>query len=90
MKEILYRATLTAERRGSPAIAMEDLVFLMRSSPIKVQRLLKYLAVKDMAASVAGDRADGIVATKRVRRCKDFLFRIDTNGMLVKVCDVTD
>ncbi len=32
-------------------IGLEELLFLMRRNPVKVQRLVKYLHVKDLAAA---------------------------------------
>ena len=41
MAEIVVRASEVASNRGSPSIGIEDLLFLMRRSPIKIQRLVK-------------------------------------------------
>ena len=54
---------------------------------MKIQRLVRYLSVKDTALSIqslaSGESGSG--DTKRVKRCKDFLRRIDTNsGQLMK------
>ena len=93
MREVLFRASSVAVRRGSTHITLEDLVFLMRRNPVKVQRLIRYLGIKDTAASVnvASNPVDGGGndsvggggnKTNRARRCKDFLNKIDTNGSL--------
>ena len=43
MAEIVVRASDVASNRGSPTIGIEDLLFLMRRSPIKIQRLVKVI-----------------------------------------------
>lgn len=85
MREILSAAANVARTRVSNQIQLEDLLFTMRSDPIRVQRLIKYLSVKDVAA--ANSAKQGLeVATpaNRVRRCREFLFTIDTEGGLLR------
>eukprot|EP00095_Tigriopus_kingsejongensis_P004599 snap_masked-scaffold416_size178335-processed-gene-0.20 protein:Tk04599 transcript:snap_masked-scaffold416_size178335-processed-gene-0.20-mRNA-1 annotation:"transcription initiation protein spt3 homolog" len=85
MVEILHRAQEVAERRGATQLGLEELVFLLRKHPVKVQRLLKYLSVRDTAAAVQALNGDAVpIETKRVKRCKDFLRRIDSNGCLLR------
>ena len=43
MAEIVVRASDVASNRGSLTIGIEDLLFLMRRSPIKIQRLVKVI-----------------------------------------------
>lgn len=59
--EILYQATALALRRGSRAIAPEDLIFLIRHDKAKVNRLRTYLSWKDVrknAKDQEGGEAD--------------------------------
>jgi hypothetical protein len=41
MAEILMRCSEVAENRGASAIGIEDVLFLMRHSPVKIQRLVQ-------------------------------------------------
>lgn len=85
MREILFRAQEVAERRQNAQIGLEELLFLQRRQPVKVQRLLKYLSVRDTAATFQALSGDNVnVECKRVKKCKDFLRRIDTDGSLIK------
>ncbi len=92
----------TAAGAAAPAdapvvVSLEDLLFLMRRSPIKVQRLLRYLSIKDSSASLqsvvpgggngntggSGEQQHLPESGRRAKRCRDFLSLIDTNGLLV-------
>jgi hypothetical protein len=41
MSEIVTRASEIAQARGASEIGIEDLLFLMRRSPVKIQRLIQ-------------------------------------------------
>ena len=41
MAEILTRCSEVAETRGATVIGIEDVLFLMRHSPVKIQRLVQ-------------------------------------------------
>ena len=77
MREILLEAANVARIRSSNQIQLEDVVFTIRSDPIRVQRLIKYLSAKDMAAS-ANNSKQGVDPnqTNRVRRCRELLYTI--------------
>lgn len=90
MTEVLFQASDVALRRGASTVTMEDLLFLMRRSPIKLQRLVKYLAVKDLSSSLShfGDSSSAALAqvapqaSRRVKRARDFLLPLDSDGLL--------
>ncbi|XP_071747486.1 transcription initiation protein SPT3 homolog [Lepeophtheirus salmonis] len=65
-------------------ISVDELLFLMRKSPIRVQRLIKYLSVRDAVSTLeeSEDSVAGDLGSKRAKKCKDFLERIDTDGTL--------
>jgi transcription initiation protein SPT3 len=83
--EILYRAHEVAVRRSSKMISLEDVLFVLRKSPIRIQRLIKYLSVKDTATTLQ-QQTQGAVASptpeprSRVKRCKDFISRLDSSA----------
>ncbi|XP_067007758.1 transcription initiation protein SPT3 homolog isoform X2 [Anabrus simplex] len=102
MQLLLHRATDIAVLRGSKSIGIEELLFLMRKDRVKINRLLNYLAVKDMKASFLGtieDAGDNGAVTgdpvsppkKRKRMCLDYLKTIDQTGELTeKECQPFD
>jgi len=86
--EIVYRATDASMVRGANGvIGIEDVLFLMRKNPIKVQRFVKYFKAKDLSSQVVISQQGGhsfITDTnKRARRCRDFLLSIDAEGGLL-------
>lgn len=98
MAEILTRCSEVAETRGATAIGIEDVLFLMRHSPVKIQRLVQYMSVMEVVSSVKnssganGEPTDGVSpfeTGKRVRRCREFLNRIDTDdfGVLTQAAN---
>lgn len=57
MRTIIKKAYEIAERRngaksGSKSLGAEDLIFLLRKDKVKLQRLMKYLELKDLKSSV--------------------------------------
>lgn len=82
--EILHRAADVAYDRNAKTLCIEDIIFLMRRDPVKVQRLIKYLSTKEQAtkAQVASDgeiEQHGNVG----KRCKEFIEKIDQGGKLM-------
>lgn len=61
--EILYQATALALRRGSRAIAPEDLIFLIRHDKAKVNRLRTYLSWKDVRKNAKDQEGGGVEGT---------------------------
>jgi len=84
--EILLRATEASHLRGgNGVVGIEDVLFLLRKNPVKVQRFVKYFKVKDMALVsqivVGGGGQQSVVGeNKRAKRCRDFLLSIDVEG----------
>lgn len=83
---ILHRAADVAHARGSKTLCFEDVLFLMKNEPVKVQRLVKYLTNKEVSSSlqscVNGDISrDG--KGKIGKRCQEFLEKIDSGGRLM-------
>jgi hypothetical protein len=87
MRETLEKSANVARSRISNQIELEDVIFTMRSDPVRVQRLIKYLSVKDMASNTnANSKPNPLIAGEgnRVRRCKEFLYNIDYEGGLLR------
>lgn len=88
MTEVLFRASDVAQRRSAKMVSLEDVLFLMRKSPVKIQRLIKYLNIRDVSTNLLSatstDQSVLNQPSKRVKRCKDFMLKIDNNGLLEK------
>jgi len=85
---IVEQAARCAMSRGSKMLALEDLLFIMRHSPVKVQRLIKYLSASEVVQQTKA-ATDGDVDTNSGRtskRCKDFFQKMDEGGRLVAAC----
>ena len=57
MTEVISRAIKTSYQRGANGtVGVEDIAFLLRKNPLKVQSLYRHLSIKDMAgnATIAG------------------------------------
>jgi len=81
--EILLRATDASHLRGgNGVVGIEEVLFLLRKNPVKVQRFVKYFKVKDLAlASIQQNNgAAAPLENKRAKRCRDFLLSIDVEG----------
>ena len=92
MTEILTKAIEVSYQRGSHGtVGVEDIAFLMRKNPLKVQSLYRHLSIKDMAGNVNVTGAPssdiyGIINqsdNRRAKRCKEFLLSIDNEGGLL-------
>ncbi|XP_069687974.1 transcription initiation protein SPT3 homolog [Periplaneta americana] len=93
-RTLINQAADVAAMRGVKCVGPEDILFLLRKDRVKIQRLLKYLAVRDLKSninnvlgesSVEGDlQLDTSLGTgkKRSRLCLDFLQSIDQTGEL--------
>ena len=61
----------------------------MRHSPLKIQRLVKYLTAKDISrqtkAAVDGDPEVNV--SRSSKKCRDFLETIDEGGKLLAACN---
>nr|XP_053649830.1 transcription initiation protein SPT3 homolog [Cherax quadricarinatus] len=93
MTLFLHLATDIAEQRGTRIVGPEDILFVMRRDPLKLQRLVHYMGVRDLyqrtrtstSGSSSGDiqdlncEAGGEVSRKKL--CINFLQTIDQTGM---------
>ena len=88
MTEIVHRAADVSRSRNSNSLSLESILFLMRNSPLKIQRLVKYLTAKDMSRqtkAAADDEVDSI--SKGSKQCRDFLETIHEGGKLLAACN---
>ncbi|PSN34744.1 Transcription initiation protein SPT3 [Blattella germanica] len=104
LRTIIAKAADVSSMRGAKQIMPEDIVFLMRKDRVKLNRMLKYLNVKEMKSCVTGSLAetpvdeipDGILdgssgpPKKRSRTCIEFLKSIDQTGELSDLSSVSD
>ena len=88
--EIVHEAVKASHLRGFKMVQLESIVFLMRGSPLKIQRLIRYLSAKEMAKR-ATKVSDGEVQESRKKtymgRCKEFIESIDDTGTLLAACN---
>ncbi|XP_050715092.1 transcription initiation protein SPT3 homolog isoform X1 [Eriocheir sinensis] len=94
MTVFLHQATDIAEQRGQRVVGPEDILFVMRRDPLKLQRLVHYMGVRDLyqktrastSTPSTGDPSEtpGEVATppevSRKKLCINFLQTIDQTG----------
>lgn len=104
MKTIVKRACEIADRRAGSKknniINGEDLIFLLRKNKIKLQRLLKYLELKELGISVqkvmVNDMPQNVMdseqldSTKRKIPFQAFLEQIDNTGELLENSSTMD
>lgn len=97
MVTLLYKASDVASMRGAKLIGVEDILFLMRKDKVKLSRLLRYMDMKDIKASIhrsssvddddAADTATDVkplqTQGKRRKICYEFLSSIDQTGELL-------
>ena len=88
--EIVHEAVKASFLRGFKMVQLESILFLMRSSPLKIQRLIRYLSAKELARR-ATKVSDGEVEENKKKtfmgRCKDFIESIDDTGTLLAACN---
>lgn len=85
---ILHLATTVAAQRNSEILIVEDILFLMRKNPIKIQRLIHFLRAKDKAHEIEVlEKGDIDRRFNSVARCRSFLSKIDETGVLLAACD---
>eukprot|EP00092_Neocalanus_flemingeri_P031505 GFUD01034215.1.p1 GENE.GFUD01034215.1~~GFUD01034215.1.p1 ORF type:complete len:309 (+),score=85.82 GFUD01034215.1:43-969(+) len=86
--EIVHQATSVSHKRSSKTLGLESILFLMRHSPLKIQRLVKYLFAKDISRQTKA-AVDGEIEniSKSSKRCRDFLETIDEGGKLLAACN---
>jgi transcription initiation protein SPT3 len=90
LRSILHLATAVAAQRNSDILIVEDILFLMRKNPIKIQRLIRYLRAKDKVNELSMLEKGEPTQDRRfhsVTRCRSFLSKIDDTGVLLAACD---
>lgn len=90
LRTIIHLAADIAHQRNTKILIIEDILFLMRKSPLKIQRLIKYLKSKDKSAELTLMEKGDVLTDKRpnsTQRCRAFLNKIDETGVLLAACD---
>ncbi len=89
----------TAMTRESSSIGIEDFLFLLRHSPLKLRRFCHYLQVRDMKKALSKENKGNVVReleltsidnrteTKDLTHALKFLHHIDPTGYLSSVAD---
>ncbi|XP_076295408.1 transcription initiation protein Spt3 [Lasioglossum baleicum] len=104
MKTIVRKACEVSERRGiskkGTNICAEDLIFLLRKDKVKLQRLIKYLELKDYKSSlnksIDSDMPEDILNGESAENSKhkgpfhNFLNQIDNTGELMEDASTVD
>lgn len=92
MTIFLHQATEIAEQRGTRIVGPEDILFVMRKDPLKLQRLVHYMGVRDLyqrtRTSTSGSSSSDIQdltsevggEVSRKKLCINFLQTIDQTG----------
>ncbi|XP_042863253.1 transcription initiation protein SPT3 homolog isoform X1 [Penaeus japonicus] len=92
MTLFLHLATDISEQRGSKVVGPEDILFIMRKDPVKLQRIVHYMGVRDLyqraRTSTSGSSVSelqelsgeggGEISRKKI--CTNFLQSIDQTG----------
>lgn len=93
-RTLINQAADVAAMRCAKCVGPEDILFLLRKDQVKAQRLLKYLAVRDLKNNINSFLGDSSVeedlllgpsigsGKKRSRWCIEFLQSIDQTGEL--------
>ncbi|XP_078040081.1 transcription initiation protein Spt3 [Augochlora pura] len=104
MRTIVRKAYEVSERRGIPKkganVCAEDLIFLLRKDKVKLQRLIKYLELKEYKSSLNkaldNDMPEDSLNTKNYENSKikgpfhSFLNQIDNTGELFEDASTVD
>ncbi|CAL4125292.1 unnamed protein product, partial [Meganyctiphanes norvegica] len=102
MTLFLHQANDIAEQRGARNIGPEDILFIMRKHPLKLQRLVQYMGVRDQyqrlrnaASSSSSDLSEtgsdivGSTEVSRKKVCVEFLKSIDQCGQYEGIYNVS-
>lgn len=101
ISEIIHKAAKVAvekhndEKKAPWVLTLEDILFLMRQSPVKIQRLIKYLTAKEISkqtkavaeGEIEGGGGAGGKEGRISKRCREFLQKIDQGGKLLAACN---
>lgn len=104
MRTIITKACEVSDNRGNSkkgtTISAEDLIFLLRKDKVKLQRLIKYLELKDYKSSlhktIESDLPEDAVDTEQSESSKhkgpfhSFLSQIDNTGELLEDASTVD
>ncbi|XP_012172556.1 transcription initiation protein SPT3 homolog isoform X1 [Bombus terrestris] len=104
MRTIVRKACEISEKRGNSkkgiCISAEDLIFLLRKNKVKLQRLLKYLELKEFKSSIhktiESDLPEDIVQNESIDGSKkkgplhSFLNQINNTGELLEDASTVD
>ncbi|XP_008545718.1 transcription initiation protein SPT3 homolog isoform X1 [Microplitis demolitor] len=97
MKNIIYEACKVAEMRDSSTIEDKDVLFLLRRDKIQLQRLIKYLDLKEFKSSInkvlEAESVDGCLSTEDTKKKsshRKFIESIDNIGDLIDSDDTVD
>ncbi|XP_003696150.2 transcription initiation protein SPT3 homolog isoform X2 [Apis florea] len=104
MRTIIKKACEVSERRGNSkkniCVSAEDLIFLLRKNKIKLQRLIKYLDLKQFKASIHktidSDLPEDILENENLNGSKNkgplynFLNEINNTGELLEDASTID
>ncbi|XP_024940291.1 transcription initiation protein SPT3 homolog isoform X2 [Cephus cinctus] len=101
MRTIVNKAYEGADRRGSHTVTAEDFIFLLRKDKVKLQRLIKYLELKDFKATmkktIDTDPIESALESDNFDKYKvakksyhNFVSLIDVNGELLKSGSTVD
>ena len=88
--EIASRAVKVCHLRRYKTLQLEAIIFLMRKSPVKIQRLIKYLSAKEItrkATQAVDGEVDEVKKRSLMHRCKEFIDSIDDTGALLAACN---
>ena len=96
--EIIRMLVDTSAKRDSNSIGIEDFLFLLRKSPVKLRRFCCYLQVRDMKKDLLKNNADNSQAefsfseqTKKdgnnLAAALNYLDNLDSSGFLLNVAD---
>jgi len=84
------------EEKSTWNLTLEDIIFIMRHNPVKVQRMIKYLKTREFIKknkNASDGDVDGVgsngekVEGRLLTRCKEFIQKIDQSGKLLAACD---
>ncbi|XP_076677647.1 transcription initiation protein Spt3 [Andrena cerasifolii] len=104
MRTIIKNACEVSDRRGTSkkgtVISAEDFIFLLRNDKVKLQRLIRYLELKDFKSSInkaiESDMPEDVLNSEQLESSKNrgpfqnFLNQIDNTGELLEDASTVD
>merc|ERR1712168_990087 len=83
--QLLHAACEIANKRNARFIGLEDFIFLLRNDRVKLRRLLRYVAIKDLKSTIDDEGEDLVKSKKKRNITREFLASIDDS--LASLCD---